>query len=213
MQELRLPEYHESNRVTAHLLKGVVYVSDENVWDMLLLHQHRVRDQLAALGLILIVDEHDGFAYVRQMHVDDEVSQGYFEMPKLFRRKRLGYGASVLAVILRDELRKFDESELEATRAVIEGERLFEQWSGMVAAQVDEKKLRRDFERCLAQMTEVGFIKKVQIDGDDYELKRILKARVSLQFLEELKLRISKTASDVDEGFEAEIEEEEELDA
>lgn len=194
MDGLNLPEYHESNRVTAHLLKGVVYVSDEKLWDMLLLHQHRVSDQLAGLGLILIVDEHDGFAYVRQMHGDDEVSQGYFEMPKLFRRKTLGFGATVMAVILRDELRKFDESELEATRAVVAGETLYELWNGLVSAQVDEKKQRRDFERCLGQMEDVGFLKRVEQEGDDYEIKRVLKARVSLQFLEELKQRIGEHA-------------------
>jgi len=198
---MNLPEYHESNRVTVQLLREVVYSSDEKVWDLLLLHKHRVMDQLAGLGLIVIIDEHDGFAYVRQMNSEDELSSGYNDIPKLFRRKRLGYGASLLAVVLRDELRKHDEGEEAEVRAVVRGERLLEIWAGLVKEQVDEKKLRREFEGCLKQMQEVGFLKRIKADADDFEIRRILKARVSLQFLEELKGRFDFVSGELQGGL------------
>lgn len=195
------PEYHDANKVVVNLLKGVIYVSDEKVWDLLLLHKTKVSGQLGSLGLILVLDEHEGYAFVRQVDADDQVDAGYKELPKIFHRKRLGYGASILAVILRDELRKFDESEMDSLRASVESERLYELWVGMVKEQSDERKSRREFNKCLSKMEDIGFIKRITKDADDYELKRILKARISINYLQELIGQLSVTV-DQQEGEE-----------
>lgn len=172
------------------LLQAVVYSSDEVAWDQLLLHRTRVTEQLALLGLMLVLDEHDGYAYVRQIEEMDDAPADYQKLPKLLRRKRLGRGSTLLAVILRDELRKADETNLDGQRPVVTDEALFELWSGLMPAEADERKLRRDFEKCLKQMVDLGFLSQISKDSAEYEILRIIKARISLSYLKELRKKL-----------------------
>ena len=197
---LNAPDYHESARLVPHLLLSVLYSSSAELWDQLLLHRSRVEDQLASLGLLLVIDEHDGFAYVRQIESGDDFPPGYEKIPRLLRRKRLGYNATLLAVILRDELRKLDETSLDGTRPVVESGQLLEIWQGMVHAEADEKKLQREFSKCLTQMTDLGFLSRIEKDGTEYEIRSILRARISLAFLKNLQEKLTpQTPADTDE--------------
>ena len=48
------------------LLKGVIYrESDERLWSALLNLQARVRDYMAVIGLELVLDEAEGYAFLR----------------------------------------------------------------------------------------------------------------------------------------------------
>jgi len=191
-----LPDYHPSNRVTVALLRGVVESSQEALWDQLLLHRSKVAENLANLGLFLVVDEHDGFAYIRQIDENDQPPEGYDQLPKLIRKKRLGYSATILAVILRDELRKADEADLDQSRPVVEESRLLELWLGLVREEGDEKRSRTKFESDLRRMTEIGFLSQIEKGGAEYEIRRIIKARISLGFLQTLKQRLGKSEED-----------------
>jgi Domain of unknown function (DUF4194) len=53
--------------VLVTLMKGVTYQDDNPaIWQSLLDLQSRVRDYLGTLGLELILDEGEGYAYLRQ---------------------------------------------------------------------------------------------------------------------------------------------------
>lgn len=48
------------------LLKGVIYQeNDAGLWNALLILQARVRDYVAVLGLDLVLDEAEGYAFLR----------------------------------------------------------------------------------------------------------------------------------------------------
>ena len=52
--------------VVIPLLKGVLYRSDDTaLWSALLLLQGRARDHVGVLGLDLMVDEAEGYAFLR----------------------------------------------------------------------------------------------------------------------------------------------------
>ncbi len=56
------------------LLQGVVYHDDNaQIWDSVLRSVSPLTDYFAKIGLLLIVDESDGMAYLKQLD-DDEVS-------------------------------------------------------------------------------------------------------------------------------------------
>jgi len=56
----------ELSVVVTSLLKGVVYrESGEALWRDLLAREAQVRDAVAMLGLQVVVDEGDGYAYLR----------------------------------------------------------------------------------------------------------------------------------------------------
>jgi hypothetical protein len=54
--------------------------------------------------------------------------RGYDQLPKLFRKKRLSYDATLVCVLLREELRRFEEEEVENARCVVLTGELFEKW-------------------------------------------------------------------------------------
>ena len=61
-------------------MKGVVYRdSHEQVWQQLVPLIPRVSDYVATMGLIVVVDESEGYAFLRSKPVDDrdDDSAGY----------------------------------------------------------------------------------------------------------------------------------------
>src|SRR5258708_37038389 len=86
-------------------MKGVAFAeADPGLWQSLLGLHARVRDHIAVLGLELILDEAEGYAYLRQRPTPD----GEPELPRLVPRRQLGYPVSLLLVLLRKKLAEFD---------------------------------------------------------------------------------------------------------
>ena len=87
--------------VLISLMKGVMDCENEpSIWQSLLDVQARVRDYVGVLGLELILDEAEGYAYLRQRAVQVDGA----ELPRLVPRRRLGYQVSLLLVLLRKKL-------------------------------------------------------------------------------------------------------------
>ena len=64
METARTPE--ELPGVVTRLFRGVLYAeSDEKVWQSLLTLESQVRDYVVVLGLDLILDESEGYAFLR----------------------------------------------------------------------------------------------------------------------------------------------------
>ena len=72
------------------LLQGVVYSSDQRPWEQVLSYRSNLEDYFSRIGLVLVVDEADGLAYLRQ-YSDDERSATGDALPRLFRRMPLTY--------------------------------------------------------------------------------------------------------------------------
>jgi len=99
-------QQHETTAVSSDLsslviplLKGVIYrgeasKSNTDQWNNLLGLQARVRDYVAVLGLNLVLDEAEGYAFLRS-HECDEVNAA---MPRLIARRPLTFPVSLLRV-------------------------------------------------------------------------------------------------------------------
>ena len=90
------------------LLKGVIYRGDdERLWGMLLNLQTRVRDYVTVLGLDLVLDEAEGYAFLksRAESADDEATP---KLPRLVARRPLSFPVSLLLALLRKKLAEFD---------------------------------------------------------------------------------------------------------
>ena len=172
-----------------HLLRGVVYADDERLWGNILANQSQLDAYFARLGLLLVVDEPEGFAYLKQM-ADDELPPGYEALPKLIRRSKLGYDTTMLCIVLREELRRFEEEEVHNERCVVETSVLFEQWKSLFPPQYDEVRHLRELSSALRKLDELGFIKKFSDEPESWEVRRIIKARLPAAELEALKAQL-----------------------
>ena len=93
--------------VVINLLKGVIHQENDNqLWQALFQLQSRVRDYLAVLGLELILDEAEGYAFLRarQQNEADDVPK----LPRLIARRPLSFPVSLLLALLRKKLAEFD---------------------------------------------------------------------------------------------------------
>jgi hypothetical protein len=193
MQDLlsdhELPEFREMGIAAVRLLQGVIYAEDQAVWEILLAHENELTDYFARIGLSVVIDRAEELAYLRQF-VDGEQLNGYERLPRLFRRTPLGYDATLLSVLLRDEYRRFEDEDLDNERCVVTVDQLLEDWKVFFPTVADELQLRRRLQSTLKRLEELKFVIRVESEQETWEVRRILKARLPVEDLDALRERL-----------------------
>jgi hypothetical protein len=182
--------------VVVPLLKGVIY-RDEDAprWSALLALQTRVRDYLTVLGLELVLDEAEGYAFLRSRpeSEDDETST---RLPRLIARRSLSFPVSLLLALLRKKLAEFDAGGGD-TRLVLSREQLVDMVRVFVPESSNETRVIDQIDAHLNKIVELGFLKRlkpaVAVAGSaaEYEVRRILKAFVDAQWLADFEARMA----------------------
>lgn len=172
--------------VTVTLFKGVTNRDDNaQLWQHLLNLQSRVRDYVRVLGLDLVLDEAEGFAYLRQRDEEQETEA----LPRLVPRRQLGFGLSLLLVLLRKKLAEFDASSAEA-RLVLQVDDIVEMMRLFLPDTTNEARLRGRIEAHIARAVDMGFLRRMRASEELYEVQRILKAFVDAQWLSDFNERL-----------------------
>ena len=179
--------------VLVSLMKGVVHAEDApKNWQALLDLQARVRDHVAPLGLELIVDEAEGYAYLRQR----AVGEGEQELPRLVPRRPLGFQVSLLLVLLRKKLAELD-AQGDSTRIILSREQIADLIRVFLPDSGNEARLMDRLDAHLNKVVEMGFLRRLRGKGDKdgaFEIQRILKAFVDAQWLSEFERRLGAYA-------------------
>lgn len=173
------------------LFQGVLYRENAAVsWQALFDLQARVRDYCAIIGLDLIFDEAEGYAYLRQRprSPDDP------EIPRLVQRRPLSFPVSLILVLLRKRLAEFDAIGGD-TRLVVSRDEIAEQMRLFLPDTANEARLLDRIETHLNKVVELGFLRRLRGQESLYEIRRILKAFVDAQWLDEFKQRLDAYAS------------------
>lgn len=189
-----LPEFREWSVPAIRLLQGVIEATDGRLWDLLLSNVSQLEGYFARLGLRLVVDEPEGLAYLRQLTAD-EADEAYESLPKLFRATRLSYGQTLLCVLLRDALRRFEEEETRNERCVVDELDLLDQWKTFFPQEGDDVRQNRELRATLRRLEDFGFVRKFGQDSTSWEVRRILKARLTAEELEHLHRRLVAVAT------------------
>jgi len=179
------------------LMQGVIYrESDEDTWITLERLGGGVRDHFATIGIDVVIDDAEGYAYLRSRPTED----GDEALPRLVRRRALTYNVSLLLVLLRKRLVEFETTGGEgrlvlSTDQIVEMLRLFQSESTNDARAVDQA------ETTIKKAAELGFLRQLRGQNDQWEVRRILKAYVDAQTLSDFaaKLREYAGAGDSDE--------------
>ncbi|MCK9588235.1 MAG: DUF4194 domain-containing protein [Terrimicrobiaceae bacterium] len=180
------------------LLKGVVYQeSDSALWGQLLGLEARVRDYVGVLNLELVLDEAEGYAFLRSREADPESESASVtdtSAPRLYPRRPLSFPVSLLLALLRKKLAEFDASGGD-TRLVLTREEITEMLRLFLPAQANEVRITDQIETHLNKIAELGFVRKLKIQTGAlqpaaYEVRRILKAFVDAQWLADFDARL-----------------------
>ncbi len=181
---------HELSSVMVPLLKGVLY-QEENpgLWGSLLNLQASVRDYVAVLGLELMLDEAEGYAFLRSRQEADE--QGATAVPRLVARRQLSYPVSLLLALLRKKLAEFDAGGGD-TRLILSRDEVAELIRIFLPAGSNEVKLIDQVDATLNKIAELGFIRRLRGQSQMIEVRRIIKAFVDAQWLAHFDERLAE---------------------
>ncbi len=175
------------------LFKGVLYQDQSpDLWRSLLELQGRVRDHAGVFGLELMLDEAEGFAYLRQRSADDET-----ELPKLVQRRQLGYAVSLLLALLRKKLAEHDAGGGDA-RLILSREQIVDLVQVFMPAGTNEAKLVDRIDADVNKVIELGFLRRLRGQQDQFEVRRILKAFVDAQWLSDFDQRLAEYQAQLD---------------
>lgn len=190
--EIHNPE-NDLSVVVIHLLKGVVYRdSDTNIWGALLNLQPQVRDYVALMGLNLVVDEAEAYAFLRS-HEPEVEDDGGKQIPRLIVRRQLSFPVSLMLALLRRKLAEFD-AQGDEMRLILTISEISELMRLFLPASSNEAKLVDQIEVHANKAVEYGFLRRLKpnvANGElSYEVRRILKAYVDAQWLSEFDRRL-----------------------
>ena len=174
------------------LLKGVIYQdADAGLWNALLTLQARVRDYVAVLDLELVLDEAEGYAFLRARPEPEEGAAT--RLPRLVARRPLSFPVSLLLALLRKKLAEFDASGGD-TRLVLARDEVAELMRVFLREGSNEARLIDQIDFYLGKVVELGFLRRLKVEHGQppmVEVRRILKAFVDAQWLAEFDQRLA----------------------
>jgi hypothetical protein len=196
--ESTMTDQNRLGQLLVSLFQGVLYREhDAALWQPLIDLQGRVRDYCATLGLELILDEAEGYAYLRQR----ATAPGEPELPRLIPRRQLSYPVSLILVLLRKKLAEFDATGGE-TRLMIGRDQIAEQVRLFLPETGNEARLLDRMDTHLNKVVELGFLHRLRGQDNQFEVRRILKAFVDAQWLSDFEQRLAQYGAHAGAGEE-----------
>ncbi|PSL49746.1 uncharacterized protein DUF4194 [Chitinophaga niastensis] len=173
------------------LMQGPVYEEDKSYWKDLLGWQTELSKYLQQVGLQLVVSEADGFARIVQPDAGEAAEK---PLPRLMRKTRLTYEATLLCIVLREALDEFDIKG-NGTRLFLTQKEIKERLALFFKERHNKSKLLKDLNKPINSLLNIGVLKTTREDAANkelhqYEVKRIIKALVNNEKLEEIKSKL-----------------------
>lgn len=175
--------------IVTQLMKGAVYRDTHGVaWQHLLQLQAQVRDFVGVMGLTAVVDEAEGYAFLRSK--PDTDVEGGPPIPRLVARRSLSFHVSLLLALLRKRLAEFDADNSD-TRLVLTRDQIVEMLRVLMPSNTNEARLVDQIDTHIGRIVDLGFLRRVPSQEGTYEVRRILKAFVDAQWLADFDERLA----------------------
>jgi hypothetical protein len=187
---------HDLSSLLIPLLKGVIYRDADTVlWSALLDLQARVRDYVTVLNLELVLDEAEGYAFLRSRPDNDDDDSP--ALPRLVARRPLSFPVSLMLALLRKKLAESDAGGGD-TRLILTREQMVEMIRVFLPSGSNEAKLIDQIDTQINKIVELGFLRKLKPAAGKregqaaaFEVQRILKAFVDAQWLADFDARLA----------------------
>jgi hypothetical protein len=174
------------------LMKGAVYRdTHDKAWQQLLQLQPQVRDYVEVLGLQVVIDEAEGYAFLRQRPADED---GSSQIPRLVPRRSLSFHVSLLLALLRKKLAEFDAQSGD-TRLMLTRAQIAEMLRVFLPATSNEARLLDQIDTHINKAVDLGFLRAAKSAEPVFEVRRILKAFVDGQWLADFDVKLAEYAA------------------
>lgn len=187
---MRAPEEHAVASAIIALMRGAVYrESAEDVWATLDRRGAAVRDHFATIGVDVVVDDTEGYAYLRSQ----EPGEGEEPLPRLVKRRSLTYNVSLLLVLLRKRLVEFETSSTDG-KLVLSRDQMVDMLRLFLPDATDEARALERIDTTIRQAADLGFLRELRGQPGYWEVRRILKAYVDAQTLSDFAGKLEEYA-------------------
>ena len=201
----------EKSALQVRLLKGPLYrARQRDLWQCLERDQYQIREYFHQIGLSLILDDAEGYAFLRQQDFEaidvpeagnedsDNSSENNnrtkntnkHEIPRLITRRALSFSNTLLMILLRKRLAEHD-SEDSSPRLIVSRSEIHQWLQPYFPSVSNEIKQRREFDSLIKKIIEMGFLSTLSNHQDDFEVQRIIKALVSAEEIAALLEKLS----------------------
>lgn len=170
------------------MLKGILYSHHKDAWENLLRYEPEVRKYFSAIGLEVYVDKSEGYAYLRQIEFEEEM-----EVPKIADKRQLTFFPSLLCIVLRKYLLERD-AEAGSVRATITQQEIVNLMKSFLPMATDEAKQQDRIVTTMNKVIEIGFLKRLDDNSNDYEIHRIIKGFVNADVIDDTLKRLQAHA-------------------
>lgn len=190
--ETKTVTYEPYAHLIVKLLQGVVYDDNPKTWNELIQFRLEVTQYFQKIAIDLIIEPQDRYAYLKQISIDEEDNT-----IGLVRRMPLKYELSLLCVLLRMLIDDFEVSSTEQQNLYISHKRLKEELEIFFKEKSHKVKMIKELDRYIEQAEGLGFLKAIDKetkvkDETRYEVRRIIKAKITNDKLEEFKRKLQQ---------------------
>jgi hypothetical protein len=185
------------NLCTRLLLSPLFREENPDHFENLIIWQQQVNAYFAVIGLTLQLDIDDGYAFL--VENEDEEGNVIGEGLRLLRKFPLTYEQSLLLVLLRDELDKFEMSKSSSRSLILHEGQIADLMETCYPNIQDRVKYADMVTSLLASLAQMEFIKCIDRpttgnlsspNDREYEIRTIIRAKISSAFLTEFKNRL-----------------------
>jgi hypothetical protein len=177
-------------KAATKLLQGPVFEDQEELWAETNKYRSELTQYFEKIAIELVIDNRDGYAYLKQMPLDDlGTTIG------LIRRIPLTYELTLVCVLLREWLMEFELNDTETANLYITPKEFRDRLEMFFKEKANELKFIKELNRHLESCEKMGFLKLVHKeptnpDEHRYEVKRIIKARITNEELTRFKKQL-----------------------
>src|SRR6266542_4690512 len=143
--------------VKAKLFREPIYREDGEMWLTVRAQQGEIRHFFRQIGQELVVDEGEGYAFIRQLEGEDEEC-----VPRLVQRHPLSYLSTLLAACLREEFLRFDAVPGDSTRLVKTRDELRNLIIDFLRDSTNQVRDVARLDRAIHQLVDIGFLRPLR---------------------------------------------------
>ena len=155
------------------LLKGIVYDHQKLAWANLADYEADVKKYFSTIGLELFMDKSEDYAFLKQVEFEEEV-----DVPRLAEKRQLDFHVSLLCLVLRKYLLEND-AQGGTVRAIIPQQEIINRVLLLMPSAADEAKQQDKIITTINEVIDIGFLRKLEDNTDNYEIHRIIKGFVN----------------------------------
>lgn len=181
------------SKAIVKLLKGIVERQDA-LWNDIIQYKAEIQDYISVIGLELIVKKEEGFAYLKQMKLDDD------KTVNLVSRRKLTFEVSVVLIVLRQLLEEFDSDPMESQSndRFVTTTKIREEVELFLPEKFNRMKFMNEINGYIDKVVQLGYlvVSKQNATESLYKIHRIIKEKITLDDLIEFKNKLNQYAAD-----------------